>query len=104
MKLMPLDVTLDADGNGSVVFRAHKAAVAFRVVKITVEMDVTSSGKTLLYKNGSFLTAMPVAPTMEAYGSTLLYCSEYMTAEIQSGPGSTQVRFTFYYEEISVNP
>lgn len=104
MKSAPLYVTLDASGNGSVDFRAHKASVAFDVRKVTVEMDTTSSGKAYLYKNGAFLTSMPVAPTMEAYGNERLYVSEYMTGEIQSGPGSTSVKFTFYYDEIQVNP
>lgn len=104
MKVAPLYVTLDASGDGSVTFRAHKPLVAFDVIKVTVEMTATSSGKAFLYKNGGFLTSMPVNNTMEAYGRERLYTSEYMTGEIQNGPASALVKFTFFYEEESVNP
>ena len=104
MKSFPLSVTLDASGNGSVTFRAHKPLVRFRVRKVTIEMDVTSSGKANLYHNGAFVTSMPVSPTMEAYGDLGLYTSEYMTGEIVSGPVSTLVKFVFYYDEEPTNP
>lgn len=104
MKAAPLYVTLDASGNGSVTFRAHKPLVRFKVRKVTVEMDTTSSGKANLYHNGAFVTSMPVSSTMEAYGDLGLYTSEYMTGEIVNGPSSTLVKFTFYYDEEIVNP
>lgn len=104
MKAFPIDVTLDASGNGSVTFRAHKPLVAFDVVKVTIEMTPTSSGKAFLHKNGAFLTSMPVNATMEAYGDERLYTSEYMTGQIVGGPADTLVKFVFYYDETAVKP
>lgn len=104
MKVEPRYVTLDASGNGNVLFRAHKPLVRFVVRKVTIEMDPTSSGTATLTKNGVFLTSMPVAPTMEAYGDVNLYTSEYMEGDIEAGPVSTQVKFMFHYDEIPANP
>jgi hypothetical protein len=104
MKSQPFYVTLDATGNGQVQFTARKAAVKVTVRKVTIEMDPTSSGNANLYKNGGFVTSMPVTSTMEAYGSEVLYTSEYMTGEIVGGPSSTLVKWVFYYDEESVNP
>jgi hypothetical protein len=104
LKTAPLYVTLDASGNGSVTFRAHKPLVAFIIGKVTVEMAPTSSGLATLYKNGTFLTSMPVAKLMEAYGPERLYTSEYVTGEIQNGPASTEVKFTFHYDEEPAKP
>jgi hypothetical protein len=104
MKQEPVYVTLDATGNGEVTFRARKPLVKIVVRKVTIEMEPTSSGTATLGKNGSFLTSMPVAPTMEAYGDVNLYTSEYMTGRIQSGPVNTQVKFMFHYDELPANP
>lgn len=104
MKSAPLYVTLDASGNGSVTFRAHKPLTAFVVRKVTVEASTTSAGKVFLYKNGAFLTSMPVATRMEAHGDERLYTSEFMTGQIQNGPRSELIKFTFYYDEEPVNP
>jgi len=104
MKAFPLDVTTDASGNGSVTFRATKASVIFRVQKIVATMGAVSSGRASLFKNGTFLTAMPIAARMEATGPEDLHTSEYLTGQIENGPMSTLVNWVFYYDEIPDNP
>ena len=96
--------TLDGSGNGSVQFTARKSSVLTTVVRVTVQMDVTSSGVVELHRNGGFMTSMPVAPRMQAGGEQPLYCSEYLTVKVVSGPSSTQVKVTFFWVERPTNP
>lgn len=98
-KSEPAYVTLDGSGNGSVQFTARKPSIITVVGKVTVEMGITSSGVVSLFKNGGFLSSMPVAPRMQASGDQPLYASEYLTVAITSGPADTSVKIVFLYTE-----
>lgn len=98
-------LTLDASGNGEVSFIARKAAVRYRIQKLTCEMDITTTGKVALFKNGgAFLSEMNVAPKMEAYGPEDLYTSEFIRCVVTAGMPSREVKFTFFYEEFGDLP
>lgn len=95
-------IDLDGSGDGTVQFTARKAGVITTVTKVTIEMGITSSGTVSLYKNGGFLSSMPVAPRMQASGDQPLYCSEYLTVTIDNGPqNQTGVKITFFWTEAS---
>lgn len=92
-------VTLDSTGNGEVQFVARKAATRYRIEKLTCEMDITTTGKVALFKNGgAFLSEMNVAPKMEAYGPEDLYTSEFIRCVVTAGMPSREVKFTFFFE------
>lgn len=98
-------VTLDTNGDGEVRFTARKAAVRYSIHKITCEMDITTTGRVTLFKNGgAFLSQMNVGTRMEAYGPEELYTSEFIRAVVTAGMPSREVKFTFFYEETADLP
>lgn len=98
-------LTLDANGNGEVRFIARKAAVRYTLHKLTCEMDITTTGRVSLFKNGgAFLSEMNVGVRMEAYGPEDLYTSEFIRAVVTAGMPNREVKFTFFYDEQPDSP
>lgn len=98
-------LTLDSAGDGEVIFTARKAAVRYTLHRVTCEMDITTTGKVALFKNGgAFLSEIGVALKMEAYGPEELYTSEFIRAVVTAGMPNREVKFTFFYEETAGLP
>lgn len=98
----PRNTLLDANGDGVEHFRAQKIGNLLRVLKITIETFVTSSGTVTIHKDGSLITASPLSPLMTAVGEGLeIHAGQEVTVTIDRGPNNSTIRISMHYIEVS---
>jgi len=98
----PRLLTLDADGYGTETFRAQRIGNLVKIIKITIETFVTSSGIVAIYRDSQLVTASPLAPLMTAVGQGLeLHAGQQITVEVSQGPNSQRIRIIMHFEEVS---